>query len=96
MEPSAIPAIFEQTSRLKNLKRLSRSWQRNGSDGAGSGTRKEARADYYSKIETIKQQLQKAYVIQNTAKMNAEQVKAKKADAKAVSRFMKKELSWNR
>ena len=46
---------------------------------------KEARADYYSKIETIKQQLQKAYVIQNTAKMNAEQVKAKKADAKAVS-----------
>ena len=46
---------------------------------------KEARADYYSKIEAIKQQLQKAYVIQNTAKMNAEQVKAKKADAKAVS-----------
>ena len=38
---------------------------------------KEARADYYSKIEAIKQQLQKAYVIQNTAKMNAEQVKAK-------------------
>ena len=46
---------------------------------------KEVRADYYSKIEVIKQQLQKAYVIQNTAKMNAEQVKAKKADAKAVS-----------
>ncbi len=46
---------------------------------------KEVRADYYSKIEAIKQQLQKAYVIQNTAKMNAEQVKAKKADAKAVS-----------
>lgn len=46
---------------------------------------KEERTDYYNKIEAVKQKLQKAYVIQNTAKMNVEQVKEKKADAKAVS-----------
>ena len=43
---------------------------------------KEARTGYYAKIEEIKAELQKAYVVQNTAKMNMDQMIAKKTQAK--------------
>lgn len=45
---------------------------------------KEERTAYYTKIEDVKAELQKAYVVQNTAKMNMDQMVAKKADAKAL------------
>ncbi len=38
---------------------------------------KNNRSGYYNKIEQIKDLLQKAYVRQNTAKMNADQAKSK-------------------
>ncbi len=43
---------------------------------------KETRAGYYAKIEELKEKLQKAYVIQNTAKMNMDQMLDKKAQVK--------------
>lgn len=45
---------------------------------------KEERAGYYTKIEEIKGELQKAYVVQNTAKMNMDQMIAKKSEAKEL------------
>ncbi len=45
---------------------------------------KEERAGYYTKIEDIKGELQKAYVVQNTAKMNMDQMIAKKSEAKEL------------
>ena len=38
---------------------------------------RQVRAGYYEKVEEIKEQLQKAYVVQNTAKMNADQAGAR-------------------
>ena len=52
---------------------------------------KTERAECYSKIEMIQLKLQNAYVVQNTARMNAEQAKAKKTDAKAVSQQIHEE-----
>ena len=43
---------------------------------------KNNRSSYYDKIEQIKDLLQKAYVRQNTAKMNAEQTKTRMEEAK--------------
>ena len=40
---------------------------------AESDRLRQVRAGYYEKVEEIKEQLQKAYVVQNTAKMNADQ-----------------------
>ncbi|MEE1314435.1 MAG: chromosome segregation protein SMC [Faecalimonas sp.] len=37
---------------------------------------KSARTDYYTKVEAVKAQLQDAFVVQNTAKMNLNQVEA--------------------
>ena len=45
---------------------------------------KEERTGYYAKIEEIKAELQKAYVVQNTAKMNMDQMIAKKSEAKEL------------
>ena len=39
---------------------------------------KEERNGFYAKIEALKEELQKAYVVQNTAKMNMDQMNAKK------------------
>ncbi len=47
---------------------------------------KEERSTYYAQIETAKELLQKAYVVQNTAKMNVNQVEAKLAEVKAEAR----------
>ena len=41
-----------------------------------NGLRKE-RAGYYEEIESLKEKLQKAYVIQNTAKMNVDQAEGR-------------------
>lgn len=46
---------------------------------------KAMRTECYGRIEEIKEKLQKVYVVQNTAKMNMEQVKEKKAEAKQIS-----------
>ncbi len=45
---------------------------------------KQDRTSYYAKIEEVKSKLQDAYVVQNTAKMNFDQVTAKKAEAKEL------------
>ena len=45
---------------------------------------KDERTSYYGKIETVKEELQKAYVIQNTAKMNMDQMAEKCAEIKAL------------
>ena len=45
---------------------------------------KKDRTSYYAKIEEVKAKLQDAYVVQNTAKMNFDQVTAKKAEAKEL------------
>ena len=54
---------------------------------------KDKRTDFYSKIETIKQELQKSYVIQNTAKMNMDQVNAKLIETKAEAKHIQNENS---
>ena len=48
--------------------------------------RKEERSRLYAKVEYVKGQLQEAYVVQNTAKMNMNQVNAKLTEAKAEER----------
>ena len=53
--------------------------------------RKEERSAFYGKIEAAKELLQKAYVIQNTAKMNMNQVEAKIAEAKSEARAVRLE-----
>ena len=45
---------------------------------------KETRASYYAKIEEVKAKLQEAYVVQNTAKMNMDQMISKIAEVKGV------------
>ncbi|MCF2681724.1 chromosome segregation protein SMC [Faecalicatena contorta] len=52
--------------------------------------RKE-RAGYYEKIDGISSELQKAYVIQNTAKMNADQAESRIRNAKDTERNLKEE-----
>ena len=52
---------------------------------------KASRTGFYAKIEEIKQSLQDAYVLQNTAKMNVDQAKLKKEEAKLSSRHMREE-----
>jgi len=54
-------------------------------------TQKEERSSFYAKIEAAKELLQKAYVVQNTAKMNMNQVEAKIAEAKAEARAVRLE-----
>ena len=44
---------------------------------AESDRLRQVRAGYYEKVEEIKEKLQKAYVVQNTAKMNADQAGAR-------------------
>lgn len=44
--------------------------------------RREERTGFFSKVENVKEELQKAYVVQNTAKMNMDQVNAKIAESK--------------
>ena len=44
---------------------------------AESDRLRQVRAGYYEKVEEIKEQLQKSYVVQNTAKMNADQAGAR-------------------
>ena len=52
---------------------------------------KEERAGFYAKIEAIKAELQKAYVVQNTAKMNMDQMISKKAEAQGLVMQIQKE-----
>lgn len=49
------------------------------------------RSGYYDQIEVIKEKLQKAYVVQNTAKMNVDQAEARIRAAKNTSGDMKEE-----
>ena len=53
--------------------------------------RREERTSLYTKIEEIKEELQKAYVVQNTAKMNMDQVNAKIAEAKEDTKHIHEE-----
>lgn len=46
---------------------------------------KQERSECYNNIERINQQLQHDYVVQNTAKMNVEQVALKQAEAQKIS-----------
>ncbi|MBC5745154.1 chromosome segregation protein SMC [Lachnospiraceae bacterium MD308] len=49
------------------------------------------RSGYYDQIEIVKEKLQKAYVVQNTAKMNMEQAKAKIRAARNMSSDIREE-----
>lgn len=49
---------------------------------------KEERSSYYASVETIKEELQKSYVIQNTAKMNYNQVNSKIQEAKRETEYV--------
>ena len=49
---------------------------------------KEERSGYYASVETIKEELQKSYVIQNTAKMNYNQVNSKIQEAKRETEYV--------
>ncbi len=53
--------------------------------------RKEERAAYYNKIEDVKSELQKAYVVQNTAKMNLDQMVAKREEANNLVSYILRE-----
>lgn len=52
---------------------------------------KEKRTEFYAKIESVKVELQKAYVIQNTAKMNMDQMISKKAEVKGLVKQIQRE-----
>ncbi len=54
----------------------------------GIELRREKRAGFYSKTESVKEELQKAYVVQNTAKMNMDQVNAKIAESKEEAKHI--------
>ncbi len=53
---------------------------------ASSDLLRKERAGYYEKMDEISAKLQKAYVIQNTAKMNADQAEAKIQNAEELAR----------
>ena len=52
----------------------------------GIELQKEERTGFYAKVENVKEKLQKSYVVQNTAKMNMDQVSAKIAESKEEAR----------
>ena len=52
---------------------------------------KASRTAFYAKIEAVKAELQKAYVVQNTAKMNMDQMISKKAEAKGLVKQIQRE-----
>ena len=52
---------------------------------------KEKRTGFYDKIEAVKEELQKSYVVQNTAKMNMDQVNAKIIESKAEAKHIQAE-----
>lgn len=52
---------------------------------------KEERTGLYTKVEVVKEQLQKAYVVQNTAKMNMDQVNAKIVEARNEITYVHRE-----
>ena len=54
---------------------------------------KEERAGYYEKTDAISTELQKAYVVQNTAKMNVEQARSKITLAKEASESVRRETT---
>jgi chromosome segregation protein len=56
-----------------------------------SDSLRSERAGYYEEIERIKERMQKAYVIQNTAKMNIEQANARIRALKNTSEDMREE-----
>ena len=58
---------------------------------AESANLRNIRTGYYDEIEKIKEKLQKAYVIQNTAKMNMDQAQGKIRAAKNVAEDIRKE-----
>ena len=58
---------------------------------AVSDSLRSERAGYYEEIERIKERMQKAYVIQNTAKMNIEQANARIRALKNTSEDMREE-----
>ncbi len=74
---------FEKT--VKQLKR-----EMDEMEAESDGLRKE-RAGHYEKIEEIKKELQKAYVVQNTAKMNLDQAKIRVAAAKSTLEDIRRE-----
>ncbi len=69
---------FEKT--VKQLKREMDEME------ASSDLLRKERAGYYEKMDEISAKLQKAYVIQNTAKMNADQAEAKIQNAEELAR----------
>ena len=54
-------------------------------------TLKENRTTFYEKIEVLKGELQKAYVVQNTAKMNYDQMIAKKDEVSNLIGYIRRE-----
>ncbi|MEZ3486872.1 MAG: chromosome segregation protein SMC [Lachnospiraceae bacterium] len=58
---------------------------------ASSDLLRKERAGYYEKMDEISMKLQKAYVIQNTAKMNADQAQAKILNAEELVRSTRAE-----
>lgn len=74
---------FEKT--VKQLKR-----EMDEMEAESDGLRKE-RAGHYEKIEEIKKELQKAYVVQNTAKMNLDQAEIRVAGAKSTLEDIRRE-----
>ena len=58
---------------------------------AGSDRLRQTRSGYYEEIERIKDDLQKAYVVQNTAKMNVDQAKARARASRDLVEDIQKE-----
>ncbi len=58
---------------------------------AESDVLRRERAGYYDRIESVKEELQRAYVVQNTAKMNVDQAAAKMKAARNMSDDIRQE-----
>jgi len=54
----------------------------------GIELRKEERTGFFTKAEAVKEELQKSYVVQNTAKMNMDQMNAKIAESKEEAKHI--------
>ena len=76
----------------KTVARLKTELQKSEAEVAAA---KEKRTALYAKVEEIQQELQNDYVVQNTAKMNLDQVKSRQMRPEKIQKeFMRSARNW--
>ncbi len=84
--------LLSRRREIEDLDKLVRQWkQRMEESQKEADSLRNERAGYYGVIDDIQKQLQEAYVIQNTAKMNADQSKERIAAAMETAGHVRRE-----